>query len=226
MVNFENLKIGSRVQTSKDGEIFQGTVRYKGGLITREGNWVGVELDKPVGYTSGLFKGYKYFQCNAKRGIFIRPRRLHLMGNWRTMSGNGYRTVSTKSYVDETLFAKKPEEPQNAEPLQYYDNKTFAFVTPEYMKSTNRAFSAPLTLHSHVDKKVNFHKKHMVGHNLSPATTKSNICNTGRSSRCSERMFVPSSPSIPDYHVPRRVFKRMVERDYFGTSLPKQNTLY
>jgi dynactin complex subunit len=47
MVNFENLKIGSRVQTSKDGEIFQGTVRYKGGLITREGNWVGVELDKP-----------------------------------------------------------------------------------------------------------------------------------------------------------------------------------
>ncbi len=47
MVNFENLKVGSRVQTSRDGEIFQGTVRYKGGLITRDGNWVGVELDKP-----------------------------------------------------------------------------------------------------------------------------------------------------------------------------------
>lgn len=47
MVHFENLKVGSRVQTNRDGEIFQGTVRYKGGLITREGNWVGVELDKP-----------------------------------------------------------------------------------------------------------------------------------------------------------------------------------
>jgi dynactin complex subunit len=47
MVNFENLKVGSRVQTTKDGEVFLGTVRYKGGLITREGNWVGVELDKP-----------------------------------------------------------------------------------------------------------------------------------------------------------------------------------
>ena len=32
-------------------------------------------------------------------------------------------------------------EPQSAEPWQYYDYKTFAFVTPEYMKSTNRAFS-------------------------------------------------------------------------------------
>ena len=47
MVNFENLKVGCRVQTRKNDEIFQGTVRYKGGLITREGDWVGVELDKP-----------------------------------------------------------------------------------------------------------------------------------------------------------------------------------
>ena len=47
MVNFENLKTGSRVQAIKDGEIFEGTVRYKGRLITREGNWIGVELDKP-----------------------------------------------------------------------------------------------------------------------------------------------------------------------------------
>lgn len=38
-----------------------------------------------AGYTSGLFKGHKYFHCNAKHGIFIRPRKLHLMGNWRRM---------------------------------------------------------------------------------------------------------------------------------------------
>lgn len=47
MVGFENLKVGSRVQTHKDGEIYQGTVRYKGGLVTRDGDWVGVELDDP-----------------------------------------------------------------------------------------------------------------------------------------------------------------------------------
>ena len=225
MVNFENLKTGSRVQTIKDGEIFEGTVRYKGGLITREGNWIGVELDKPAGYTSGLFKGHKYFQCNDKHGIFIRPRRLHLMGNWRKMSGNAYQTVSKESYVDETLFARKSTEQQKAQPWEY-DNKTFAFVTPEYMKSTKRGFSAPLTAHFRVDKKVNFHKRHMVGHSLPPATTKTNNCNTGRSSRCSEKTFVPSSPSVPNYHVPRKVFKRMVERDDFGTSLPRINTLY
>ena len=50
MVCFENLKVGSRVQTNKDGQIFKGTVRYKGGLNTREGNWVGVELDEPGAY--------------------------------------------------------------------------------------------------------------------------------------------------------------------------------
>lgn len=50
MVGFENLKIGSRVQTVKNGEILTGIVRYKGGLTTKEGDWVGVELDTP-GYT-------------------------------------------------------------------------------------------------------------------------------------------------------------------------------
>lgn len=47
MVLFENLKVGSRVQTNWNGNILKGTVRYKGELITREGDWVGVELDEP-----------------------------------------------------------------------------------------------------------------------------------------------------------------------------------
>ena len=88
-------------------------------------------------------------------------------------------------------------------------------------------FLAPLISHCHMERKINFHKKHSVGHVLSPAaTTKDNICNSHRSSRCSERTFVPTSPSIPDYHVPRKVLKRMVEMEYFGTSIPRQNTLY
>lgn len=47
MVLFENLKIGSRVQANWHGRIVKGTVRYKGGLVTREGDWAGVELDEP-----------------------------------------------------------------------------------------------------------------------------------------------------------------------------------
>ncbi|XP_028401130.1 uncharacterized protein LOC114524190 [Dendronephthya gigantea] len=230
MVHFDNLKVGTRVQTNRDGEIFQGTVRFKGGLISREGNWVGVELDKPAGYTSGLIKGHRYFQCNAKHGIFIRPRKLHLIGNWRTMSGNSYRTINKESYVDDTLFAKKPAGINNEQrQWQGYNNgnKTIAAVTPEYISSSKRAFSVPLTSHCQMERRINFHKKHSVGHTVSPAaTTKDKIRNSHRSSRCSERTFIPTSPSIPDYHLPRKVLKRMVQKEYFGTSIPKQNTLY
>ncbi|XP_046853350.1 microtubule-associated protein ssm4-like [Xenia sp. Carnegie-2017] len=197
MVGFENLKIGSRVQTVKNGEILTGIVRYKGGLNTKEGDWVGVELDTPVGYTSGLHKGHRHFQCKDMYGIFIRPRKLFLMANWRVRSQNMYRSVNKESYVDETLFAKK---------------------------ETSRHISVHTTLKSHVQKNMNFHKVHAVGHSLLSAKTKENC--KERRHHLSGKMLFQSSPSIPNYYVPRKVFRRMMERNDFGTSMPRVNTLY
>lgn len=46
MVLFSNLKLNARVQVKWRGEILNGTVRYTGRLVTRSGDWVGVELDE------------------------------------------------------------------------------------------------------------------------------------------------------------------------------------
>ena len=45
MVFFHNVKPGARVQVKWRGEIENGTIRYAGNLVAKDGDWVGVELD-------------------------------------------------------------------------------------------------------------------------------------------------------------------------------------
>ena len=45
MVFFHNINPGARVQVRWRGEIENGTIRYAGSLVAKDGEWVGVELD-------------------------------------------------------------------------------------------------------------------------------------------------------------------------------------
>lgn len=45
MVFFHNINPGARVQVRWRGEIENGTIRYAGSLVTKDGEWVGIELD-------------------------------------------------------------------------------------------------------------------------------------------------------------------------------------
>lgn len=45
MVFFHNINPGARVQVRWRGEIENGTIRYAGNLVAKDGEWVGVELD-------------------------------------------------------------------------------------------------------------------------------------------------------------------------------------
>ncbi|XP_022093777.1 dynactin subunit 1-like [Acanthaster planci] len=103
MVLFLNINIGQRVEVYYKGQIFAGTVKYKGGLSNVKGDWVGVDLDEPVGKHSGIFKGREYFTCTPKHGIFIHPSRIRFTPLKRNIFDT-YRSVSPSSYVDETLF--------------------------------------------------------------------------------------------------------------------------
>jgi len=47
MVLFENINVNQRVEVLRDGEIYSGTVKYKGNINGISGEWVGVELDLP-----------------------------------------------------------------------------------------------------------------------------------------------------------------------------------
>ena len=48
-----------------------GLIRYFGPTAFGDGDWVGIELQNPVGRTDGTVNGISYFKCGPKRGIFV-----------------------------------------------------------------------------------------------------------------------------------------------------------
>jgi Ca2+-binding EF-hand superfamily protein/diadenosine tetraphosphatase ApaH/serine/threonine PP2A family protein phosphatase len=54
-------------------------VKYGPGPVDfDDGEWVGVELDKPTGKHNGTVQGKKYFECKAMHGMFVRPNDVQL----------------------------------------------------------------------------------------------------------------------------------------------------
>lgn len=51
-------------------------VRYLGNTQFRPGVWAGVELDRPRGKNDGSVEGVRYFVCQPKHGLFLRPEHL------------------------------------------------------------------------------------------------------------------------------------------------------
>ena len=46
-IDYDSFSIGAEVEFLKSNEICSGIVRYKGVVINREGNWIGVESAEP-----------------------------------------------------------------------------------------------------------------------------------------------------------------------------------
>ncbi|CAE7320941.1 Clip1, partial [Symbiodinium sp. CCMP2456] len=70
-----DLRDGSRVSV-KTLENSAGTVRFVGQTEFAEGDWIGVELDQPLGKNDGSVKGKAYFSCKPNHGIFARAGNL------------------------------------------------------------------------------------------------------------------------------------------------------
>lgn len=68
-----SLVVGDRV---KLGSKYCGTVEYIGELHGKEGVWVGLRLDDPVGTNNGIYAGMRYFTAEDKYGLFARYSRL------------------------------------------------------------------------------------------------------------------------------------------------------
>ncbi|CAK0900185.1 unnamed protein product [Prorocentrum cordatum] len=50
----------------------RGVVKYIGTTSFKEGDWVGIELENPVGKNDGSVGAERYFDCEANHGMFVR----------------------------------------------------------------------------------------------------------------------------------------------------------
>lgn len=66
---------GRRLQV---GRAATGVVRYVGPVHFAPGQWLGVQLDKPIGKHDGAVNGVRYFSCARNHGILLRSDRLDL----------------------------------------------------------------------------------------------------------------------------------------------------
>ena len=69
----DNFQIGDRVIVSNTKH---GCIQFLGTTQFAAGEWAGVVLDDILGKNDGSVKGIRYFQCEAKRGVFARPDKL------------------------------------------------------------------------------------------------------------------------------------------------------
>ncbi|OXA60513.1 tubulin-folding cofactor B [Folsomia candida] len=72
-----SIKVGDRCEVRIPGNpVRRGQVKFVGKVHFKEGAWVGIQYDEPMGKNDGAVGGKRYFECKQKYGSFIRPSNL------------------------------------------------------------------------------------------------------------------------------------------------------
>ncbi|KAL6121175.1 hypothetical protein NUSPORA_01939 [Nucleospora cyclopteri] len=69
----EKVRINDRLYIKNK---YNGTIKFIGNIAGKEGKWVGIELDQPMGKNDGGYGGQSYFECQPKHGLFIKYERI------------------------------------------------------------------------------------------------------------------------------------------------------
>ena len=81
-------KVGDRVDLPRSGRYNCGTVRYRGPLKGVAGShnkvYLGIELDESWGKNDGTVAGFRLFECEDGRGLFVRPQGVRLAASSET----------------------------------------------------------------------------------------------------------------------------------------------
>ncbi|KAJ3304184.1 hypothetical protein HDV03_003037 [Kappamyces sp. JEL0829] len=90
------IKPGDRCLVAKEGGEGlekRASVMFVGKTSFKDGYWVGVKYDEPLGKHNGTIGGISYFECQAPYGAFVRPN-----------------LVTVGDYPEEDLFDMDEEE--------------------------------------------------------------------------------------------------------------------
>lgn len=82
-----------------------GKIQYIGPIENKDGIWVGIELNKPVGKNNGTYMGIKYFDCRPNYGIFVKENKIkHAIDNVNTVNDKKDNEVIDLSLLDSNLL--------------------------------------------------------------------------------------------------------------------------
>lgn len=84
--------------------MIDGTVKYLGRIEGKHGEWVGIELDRPVGSNDGSYLGIQYFKCEPRHGVFIRSARLSPAEDEPYDAGSSYVFVGKETQETSELM--------------------------------------------------------------------------------------------------------------------------
>lgn len=211
MVNFDSIKVGLEVEfkcgIGHTSAVHLGTVRYKGSINGKEGNWVGVEAKEPVGYCDGYLMGRHYFTCQNNYGLFLNAEDMRLVTKTTKRSHNFYKSINPKSEVEEHLFKKN----------NLTDTNKINSISQSYLTRANTVFDD----RSNSDvfgNATNF----VSSHNL-VFKPKSNQAK--KEENLAEKSFHPIS-SIPKMYMPHDELKLYTKLNwsYKNVALPRSST--
>ncbi|CAH1777262.1 unnamed protein product [Owenia fusiformis] len=215
MVLFINVNVGQRVEVLYKGDVHLGTVRYKGGVVNRRGDWVGVDLDKKAGKHNGTVRGSRYFQCREGHGIFTQAQHIRFIPMKRCMF-NRYHTVEPEEeFAEEDLFNTSPRPDVRDSP---YDPIR---ISRSYSEDATELFPER-HVESYTERRRSHHLSHSVGNTMPAATMRRPYSAMAQFTYTSAPIhhYTPgkepfcSTPTIPKIHMPHSALKRQVRRGW------------
>lgn len=212
MVLFLNIVIGQYVEIRHQNKIVCGTVKYKGHLNGEEGNWVGVQLEYPLGRHNGCWRGRQYFKCPANCGLFTHACNIQFRRNSRRLFDK----------------YKRKEVDSDEEPQLHPEYSSCYSIDKQYLSRAKSAFS-DVEYHDMFGKEERYPLRHAISSTVNPVISSRHPVQEHPihyEFSPEQSYFGSTNASIPHYMLPHEAQLSQMRRGGFNNSpLPQPRFL-